>query len=73
MILAAAICMVLVVAVGLRALPRPAAEMVVDMLYRRAMRASAQAVAADRALCAYRQEMAALRAHHTPEYVEVVP
>ncbi len=54
----AAFLLGVVAAVGLRALPRlrhrPAAEILVDLLYRRAQRAYASAVAADRALVAYR-------------------
>lgn len=71
MIAAAVLCVVLVAAVGLRALPRPLAEIIVDALHRRAHRARAQAVAADRALVAYRTELGALRAAHRPGYVEV--
>jgi hypothetical protein len=61
---------VIVVAVGLRALPRPAAEMLVDYLYRAAMRSAARAVAVDRAVVTYRREMASMKAAHTPMYAE---
>ena len=71
MIAAASLCLLIVAAVGLRALPRPLAEILVDALHRRAHRARAQAVAADRALVAYRRELDALRAAHRPEYGEV--
>ncbi len=54
MILIASICLFLVAAVGLRALPRPLSEILVDGLYVIAQRAYAGAVAADRALVAYR-------------------
>jgi hypothetical protein len=53
-ILASTLCTVAVAAVGLRALPRPAAEYIVDVLYALAQRAYAAAVAADRGLVAYR-------------------
>lgn len=49
---------------------RPLAELLVDALYRRAMRAAATAVAADRALVAYRAELAEMRDSHTPKYAE---
>lgn len=47
---------------------RPLAESLVDALYRQAMRAAARAVAADRALCAYRSEIRHIQADHQPNY-----
>lgn len=70
MLILASFCCVIVAVVGLRALPRPLAEIVVDALYRSAMRASARAVAADQALVAYRREMESMRAAHRPRYTE---
>ena len=67
----AGICFVVVCVVMARATARPLSEIVVDALYRSAMRASARAVAADRALLTYRAEMARIRAAHTPLYAEV--
>ena len=63
---------VIVVAVGLRALPRPAAEMLVDLLYRSAVRALARAEAVDKGLVAYRQSVDAITAGHTPQYAQMV-
>ncbi len=54
MILVATLLTLVVLGVGVRALPRPLAEMLVDLLYAAAQRAYASAVAADRALVAYR-------------------
>lgn len=54
MIALAIMCLLSVAAVGLRALPRPAAELIVDALYWLAQRAYAAAVSGDRALVAYR-------------------
>ena len=56
----AALCGVAVVAVGIRGLPRPLAEILIDALHRRA----------HRALVAYRRELETLRAAHRPEYSE---
>lgn len=61
---------VIVVAVGLRALPRPAAEMLVDGLYTAAQRMYASARAADAGLVKYRTVRAEVAAGHTPEYAE---
>lgn len=71
MIAAAVLCAVLVAAVGLRALPRPLAEILVDALYGAAQRAYALACAADRALVRYRTVRAEVTAAHRPEYAEV--
>jgi hypothetical protein len=67
----AGFCVGVVGVVMARATTRPLSEIVVDALYRSAMRASARAVAADRALLTYRTEMAKIRSAHTPEYAEV--
>jgi hypothetical protein len=47
---------------------RPLAERLVDAMYGKAMRAAARAVAADRALCAYRNEIQQIKAVHRPGY-----
>lgn len=70
MIVLAILCLTGVAGVGLRALPRPPAEIIVDALYRSAMRAAARAVAADQALVSYRRELDQIRAAHRPRYSE---
>ena len=74
MIPLAGFCCVIVAVVGISATPRllhrPLGEIIVDALYRSAMRASARAVAADQALVAYRREMESMRAAHRPRYAE---
>ena len=72
MIFVAVVCLIAVVAVGLRALPRPAAEMVVDALYRAAQTAYATACAADTGLLRYRTVRAEIAAGHRPQYQEGV-
>lgn len=50
---------------------RPLAELVVDMLYRRALRAYALACAVDSGLCRYRRVVDETRAGHEPMYLGV--
>lgn len=71
MIILASICLLLVAAVGLRALPRPPAEIIVDALYGAAQRVYALACAADAALVRYRTVLAEVTAAHQPAYSEV--
>jgi hypothetical protein len=52
---------------------RPFTERLVDYLYRRAMRAAALAVAADRALVAHRDEVAEIKRSHRPHYKGLEP
>ena len=72
MIVIAVVCLVAVVAVGLRALPRPAAEMVVDALYTAAQVLYASANAADAGLVRYRTVRAEIAAGHRPQYEETI-
>ena len=49
---------------------RPLAEIVVDWLYRRAIRAAALALAADAGLVRYRVTVREIQSGHEPMYVE---
>ena len=71
MLIAAVVLSIIVTAVGLRALPRSLAEILVDALYAAAQRAYALACAADAALVRYRTVRAEVTAAHQPHYAEV--
>ena len=66
MIALACFALALVAGVALSQSRRPLAELIVDMLYRRAIRAAALARAADAGLVRYRQERDAIQESHTP-------
>lgn len=70
MIALACFSVAVVAGVALTQHRRPLAELIVDLLYRRAIRAAALARAADAALVRYRTERDAIQAGHVPMYVE---
>lgn len=70
MIALACFSLAVVAGVALAQHRRPLAELIVDLLYRRAIRAAALARAADAALVRYRTERDAIQGVHVPMYVE---
>lgn len=70
MIALACFLLAMVAGVALSQSRRPLAELIVDMLYRRAIRAAALAKAADAGLVRYRTTVREIQADHTPAYAE---
>lgn len=72
MIPLACFALALVAGIALTQSRRPLAETIIDMLYRRAIRAAALARAADAGLVRYRETVREIEAGHTPGYAEAI-